>query len=91
MALSEIQFTTLFNGAFGAPLEEFGLTLDTSGNAPVATKGSKVVSLLVVNAQGVEWHVNGTGIDVPFGINGRDEKGEKAQDDARQKLTAAIS
>lgn len=90
MALSEIQFTTLFNGAFGAPLEEFGLTLDNSGT-PVAVKGSTVVSLHVVNDKGIEWKVNGAGIDVPFGINGHDEKGEKAQDDARQKLTAAIS
>jgi hypothetical protein len=91
MALSELQFTTLFNGAFGAPLEELGLTLDTAGDAPVAKKGDKVVSLLVINDRGIEWQINGASIDVPFGVNGRDEKGDRAKANARQKLTTAIS
>lgn len=91
MAISEIQFTTLFHGAFGSPLEDLGLTLDTSGDSPVAKKGGKAVSLLVVADRGIEWQINGASIGVPFGINGRDEAGDRAKADARQKLTAGIS
>jgi hypothetical protein len=91
MAISELQFTTLFNGAFGAPLEELGLTLDTSGDAPVAKKGGKVVSLLVINDRGIEWQVNGASIGVVFGINGRDSVGDQAKIDGRQKLIAALN
>jgi hypothetical protein len=90
MALSELQFTVLFSGAFGTTIEDLGGTLDTTGDVPVAKKGSKVVSLLVINDRGIEWQVNGTAIGVPFSINGRDSVGNQAQQDAREKLTAAL-
>lgn len=91
MALSVIQFTVLFLGAFGQSVEDAGLELDTSGAEPVARKGEHVVSLLVINDRGIEWQVDRTSIGVPFRINGRDEAGDKAKADAHQKLVTALA
>ena len=89
-SMTELQFTLLFNGAFGAPVEEFGLTVDATGADPIARKGDKTVSLLTVEGRGIEWQVNQASIGVPFSLNGRDAAGDQAKALAHQKLVAAL-
>ena len=85
MSLTPLQFTTLSHGAFGATLDELGFTLDTSGPEPVARKGDKVLSLLVVEGRAMQWQVNGAAL-TPFRLNGRDEKSMNEKAAARAKL-----
>lgn len=89
MPLTELQFTVLFAGAFGSSVEDLGFALDTSGPAPIARKGEDEVSLWVANDRGVEWQLNGVAL-VPFQVNGRDEKGQRAKAAALQTLQSAI-
>lgn len=90
MALSKVQFETLFNGAFGAPLVTLGFEVDTSGPEPVARKGDHVVRLYEVNGRGIEWIVDGKTI-APFQINGSDEAGQKRKAANRIALEAALA
>ncbi len=89
MALSEIQFTVLFLGAFGQSVEDAGLELDTSGARIVARKGEHVVSLLVVQDKALEWQVDGTTLHA-FEVNGRDVKSLARKSAAMGKLLEAL-
>jgi hypothetical protein len=89
MALTEVQLTTLFLGAFGQSVDELGFALDSSGAAPVVKKGTHTVSLLVFEDNAIEWQVDGAPL-VPFTLNGRDQRSAAVKADALAKLTAAI-
>lgn len=88
--MTGLQFSVLFNGAFGVSIDDLGLSLDTSNETPVATKGNTTVSLLTVGDRGIEWQVNRASIGVPFGINGRDDAGTRTKAAALEKLLAKL-
>jgi hypothetical protein len=89
MALTEVQLTTLFLGAFGQSPGELGFEIDASGPEPVAKKGTHAVSLHTFEGNAIEWRVDGAPL-VPFTLNGRDQRGAALKADALAKLTAAI-
>jgi hypothetical protein len=59
MALSKVQYQVLFNNAFGAESEAFGLAIDDSGGDAVGKVGNHTVQLLVIQDRALEWRIDG--------------------------------
>jgi hypothetical protein len=90
MALTEVQLTTLFLGSFGQSPGELGFEIDASGPEPVAKKGNRALSLLVIDGKAMEWQINGKRL-ITFTLNGKDARSAARKTEALAALNAALA